>query len=46
MGSRISMESRTRRGRIERNENSLSLAPGKMKNTFHAVINIVDSGEG
>ena len=30
--------------RNERNESSLS--PGKMKNTFHAVINIVDSGEG
>ena len=43
MGSRISMESRTRRGRRERNESSLS--PGKMKNTFHAVINVVDSGE-
>ena len=29
--------------RNERNESSLS--PGKMKNTFHVVINVVDSGE-
>ena len=31
--------------RMERNESSPSLSPGKMKNTFHAVIIVVDSGE-